>query len=84
MRYPKEQLDSVSSGGIHLPESVGHVEQTVGEVVAVGPGRVWDDGPFRGLFIETTYKPGDRVLFHLEGAQPIQTSEEQFPNPFRL
>lgn len=71
------RIDKASSkfaqteGGIFIPEDVRHTEQCIGTVVAVGPGKVWDVYPYRDKFVETYVRPGDRVLFAMEGAEPL-------------
>ena len=47
-----------SEGGIILTQDAKEIPQT-GEVIAVGPGLVNNDGSFTPL----TIRPGDRVLF---------------------
>ena len=54
-RHPEE---SKTSSGILLPDSAKKKPQK-GTVVAVGPGRLLDDGSRRGLQV----KEGDTVLF---------------------
>ncbi len=45
-------------GGLYIPDTAKEKPQQ-GEVVAVGPGRVSDDGSR----VEMELKPGDRVLY---------------------
>ena len=47
-----------SAGGIVIPDSASE-KPNRGEVIAVGPGRVLDNGTQRPLSV----KPGDQVLF---------------------
>lgn len=49
--------DSVTPGGIYIPDAAKK-KSVRAEVVEVGPGKVND----AGVFIETTVKPGDKVL----------------------
>ena len=52
------EADTVSAGGIVIPDSA--TEKPIkGEVVAVGAGKVLDNGSLRAL----TVKTGDKVLF---------------------
>jgi chaperonin GroES len=55
-----ERLESLekTAGGIVLPETAKE-KPTEGRVVAVGPGRIDDEGKR----VATTVKAGDRVLF---------------------
>ena len=50
--------EETTSGGIIIPDTAKEKPQE-GKVVAVGPGRVGDDGKVRKLDV----KKGDRVLF---------------------
>jgi len=78
VRCDKNHLDTISTGGIVLPATVGNLEQTVGIVLAVGPGKWHLSGPWKGKFVKTYLKPGDRVLFSLEGSAPIDISDKQY------
>jgi chaperonin GroES len=52
------ESDKTSKGGIIIPENAKE-KPLEGEVMAVGTGRVLEDGTVRAL----TVKAGDRVLF---------------------
>jgi chaperonin GroES len=47
-----------SSGGLYIPDTAKE-KPTKGEVIAVGPGRITDDGKLQKMDIKT----GDTVLF---------------------
>lgn len=47
-----------SSGGLYIPDTAKE-KPTKGEVIAVGPGRITDDGKLQKMDIKT----GDIVLF---------------------
>ncbi|MEK6527423.1 MAG: co-chaperone GroES [Nitrospirota bacterium] len=47
-----------SSGGLYIPDTAKE-KPTKGEVIAVGPGRITDDGKLQNMDIKT----GDIVLF---------------------
>jgi len=47
-----------SSGGLYIPDTAKE-KPTKGEVIAVGPGRITDDGILQKMDIKT----GDTVLF---------------------
>ncbi len=55
---PIEGQEQKSAGGIYIPDTAKEKPQE-GEVVAVGPGRMTDDG--KRLAIEV--KVGDRVVY---------------------
>jgi len=52
------QSEEMSKGGIIIPDNAKE-KPLEGEIVAVGNGRVLDDGSVRPVSV----KPGDRVLF---------------------
>lgn len=52
------ESESKSRGGLFLPETASE-KPTEGKVLAVGGGRIGDDGELRPLVVEV----GDRVLF---------------------
>ena len=54
----REEAEEKTSGGIVLPDSAKNKPQR-GTVLAVGPGKLLDDGSRRGLQV----KKGDKVLF---------------------
>jgi chaperonin GroES len=61
-----------SSGGIVIPDNAKE-KPTTGEVVAVGPGRITDDG----VTIPVTVTVGDRVLFGQYAGQKIKVNGEE-------
>ncbi|MBK6689527.1 MAG: co-chaperone GroES [Deltaproteobacteria bacterium] len=52
------QAEEKSKGGIIIPDSAKE-KPIEGEVIAVGNGKILDDGKVRGLEV----KPGNRILF---------------------
>jgi len=54
----REEAEAKTSGGILLPDSAKNKPQR-GTILAVGPGKMLDDGSRRGLQV----KKGDKVLF---------------------
>ncbi len=62
----------VSKGGIILPDTAKEKPQE-GEVVAVGPGRVTDDG--KRIAMEV--KVGDRVVYSKYGGTEIKQDDEE-------
>jgi chaperonin GroES len=61
-----------SPGGIVIPDNAKE-KPTTGEVLAVGPGRVTDDG----TNIPVTVRVGDRVLFGQYAGQKIKVNGEE-------
>lgn len=63
--------DEVSKGGIVLPDQSKDPPKT-GTVVAVGPGRLNDDGERLPMFV----KCGDRVVFQKFAAADLPTDDD--------
>jgi len=61
-----------SPGGIVIPDNAKE-KPTTGEVVAVGPGRITDDG----VTVPVTVTVGDRVLFGQYAGQKIKVNGEE-------
>ncbi len=69
-----------SSGGIYIPDSAKQ-KPIDGEVIAVGPGKVLDDGTRSTMAVQV----GDRVIYSkyggtelkLEGAEYVILDEDQ-------
>jgi len=62
-----------SSGGIYIPDSAKEKPQK-GEVIAVGPGRITDDGKLQKVEI----KIGDVVLFEKYSGSKINIENEEY------
>jgi chaperonin GroES len=67
-----EDSEAVTSGGIVLPDNAKEKSQR-GKVLAVGPGRLLDDGRRAGL----TVKVGDTVMFSKYAGTEIDDPEKQ-------
>jgi len=63
----------ITPGGIHLPDNVDR-EQKIGEVLAVGPGKINDVG----MLIKIDLKVGAKVVFGEWGANKIEIDDEEF------
>ena len=66
------EAESKSKGGIVLPDSAKEKPQE-GEVVAVGKGKVTDDGKIKALEV----KAGDRVLFAKYSGTEVTTKDSE-------
>jgi chaperonin GroES len=62
-----------SSGGIYIPDSAKEKPQK-GEVIAVGPGRITEDGKLQKMEI----KVGDVVLFEKYSGSKINIEDEEY------
>lgn len=69
----RDESEETTAGGIVLPDAAKDVPAR-GTVVALGTGRVLDDGS-RGEF---QVKVGDRVLFNKYGPESIKVGEEEY------
>jgi chaperonin GroES len=66
------QKEEMTKGGIYLPDTAKEKPQE-GEVIAVGPGRVTDDGKR----IEMDVKVGDHVIYSKYGGSEIKIDDEE-------
>ena len=66
------EREEVTKGGIVLPDTVKEKPQD-GEVLAVGPGRLSDDG--KRIAMEV--KVGDRVIYAKYGGTEIKIEDEE-------
>ncbi|HSE83753.1 MAG TPA: co-chaperone GroES [Thermodesulfobacteriota bacterium] len=66
------EAPQVTKGGIVIPDTVKEKPQE-GKVVAVGPGRILEDGKVRPLEV----KKGSRVLFSKYGGTEIKINGEE-------
>lgn len=61
------EAEQQTAGGIYIPDSAKQKPQE-GEVIAVGPGRVLDDGSRKELAV----KVGDRVIYSKYGGTELK------------
>jgi chaperonin GroES len=64
------QKEEMTKGGIYLPDTAKEKPQE-GEVIAVGPGRVTDEG----TRISMDVKVGDRVIYSKYGGSEIKIDD---------
>ena len=67
------EREEVTKGGIVLPDTAKEKPQE-GEVVAVGPGRLSEDGKRIAMDV----KVGDRVIYAKYGGTEIKIEDEEF------
>ena len=65
--------ERTSAGGIVIPDSATEKPQT-GEIVAVGRGKILDNGDVRGMDV----KVGDKVLFSKYGGTDVKIEGEDY------
>lgn len=64
-----------SAGGLYLPTTPGSTEPpTMGKVVAVGSGKVLDDGTVKPLSV----KKGDHVIYGSYAGTPVQHEKKEY------
>jgi chaperonin GroES len=68
-REPQEQR---STGGILIPDTAGE-KPTFGQVVAVGQGKILENGQTRAIDIQV----GDRVLFGKYSGTEVKVNNEE-------
>lgn len=59
--------DTMTSGGIFIPQNIRRGILQYGKVVAAGPGEL-----IQGKFIENDLKKGDEVIFDSSHSEPVQ------------
>ncbi len=66
--------DEVTKAGIVLPDTVDKEKPEKGEVMAIGPGKLLDNGQLA----EMTVKVGDKVMFKKYSPDEIKIEEEEY------
>ena len=67
------EAEAKTSGGIFIPDSAQQKPQE-GEVIAVGPGRVLDDGSRSTL----TVSVGDKVIYSKYGGTELKLDGQEY------
>lgn len=70
---PSDEAEEMTEGGLYIPASAQEA-QSMGEVVAVGPGKLSDDGRMR---VEPALRVGDRVLYGKYAGTTIEWEGEE-------
>jgi chaperonin GroES len=70
---PSEDKAAMSSGGIYIPDTAKEKPQE-GKVVAVGPGKLTDDGKR----IPMEIKVGDMVVYSKYGGTEYKSAETEY------
>lgn len=66
--------EEVSKGGIILPDTVDKERPEQGKVIAIGPGKLRDDG----VRVAMSVKIGDTVLFKKYAPDEIKVDDETY------
>ena len=64
--------ERTTASGIVIPDSAAEKPDT-GEVIAIGTGKVLDDGKIRALDV----KPGDKIIFGKYSGQTVKVDGEE-------
>ncbi len=65
--------DKTTKTGIVLPDTVSDEKKETGEVVAVGPGKILDNGQRAPMEV----KPGDKILFKKYALDEFKIGDEE-------
>ena len=71
--------DEVTKTGIILPDTADKEKPTRGKVIAIGPGKILENGQREVIDL----KVGDKVLFEKYGSDEYKIGEEEFLVVFR-
>lgn len=63
-----EAADTISKGGIIIPDCVEKKQTIVATVIAVGPGRITENG----TLVPCCVKPGDKILMSRHVGFPVE------------
>ena len=66
--------EEMTKAGIILPDTVDKERPEQGEVIAVGPGRVLDNGQTSVMSL----KIGDKIVFKKYGPDEVKMGDEEF------
>lgn len=70
----QDKKEGKTKGGIYLPDTADKERPEQGKIVAVGPGRLDDDGKRMPMSV----KIGDNVLFTKYGPNEIKVDEKEY------
>ena len=65
--------EEMTKAGIILPDTVDKERPEQGEVIAVGPGRVLDNGQMSAMSL----KIGDKIVFKKYGPDEVKMGDEE-------
>lgn len=72
--YSQEELSKKSPSGIIIPETIDKEKPEQGKVIAVGQGRINENGDT----IPISVKVGDKVVFSKYGYDEVTIKEEEY------
>ncbi len=71
---PLKEEKGKTKSGIYLPETVDKERPEQGMVIAVGPGKLTEEGKI----IASSVKKGDKVLFTKYGPNEIKVDDKEY------
>jgi chaperonin GroES len=74
IKIQNQEAIQKTASGIILPKANGQEKQDQGEVVAIGPGRILNDG----TFIKSSVSEGDKVIFNKFAGTEIQSGDDKY------
>jgi chaperonin GroES len=74
IEHLKEEKGGKTKTGIYLPETVGKERPEQGKIIAIGPGKLSDEGKR----IPINVKKGDIVLFTKYGPNEIKVDGKEY------
>lgn len=69
----KRITEKKTAGGIVIPDTASDTKPMIGEVLAVGPGKILENG----TTLESSLKVGDKVLFGKYAGTEVELLGEQ-------
>ncbi len=72
--FDESELEEKSNSGIIIPETVKNEKSEQGEVIAVGEGRLGEDGKR----IPVSVKKGDKIIFSKYGFDEVKIGGEEY------
>ena len=66
--------EEVTKSGIFLPDTVDKEKKMEGEVLAVGPGKLLENGERAKMEV----KVGDKVIFEKWGGEEVKVEKEEY------
>jgi chaperonin GroES len=66
--------EETTASGIVLPDNANKEKPEKGEVLAVGPGKIMDNGQLKSMGV----KVGDKVMFKKYSPDEIKIDEEKY------
>ena len=66
--------EQTTASGIILPQTIDKEKKAEGEIVAIGPGKLLENGSRASMEV----KVGDRVIFEKWGGEEVKVGKEEY------